>query len=306
LGDTFPKNVVIDVISQPNPWTVLADPSQLNQVILNLCVNARDAMPDGGTITIQIENQMLDNLYIQMNPGSKPGSYLLVRVTDTGGGIPQEIQERIFDPFFTTKEVGKGTGLGLSTVLGIVKSLGGFINLYSEMGRGATFKIYLPAKASEVEKNAREIEQSSLPRGRGELILVVDDEEIIRVTVKKTLERFGYRIHVASHGAEAVALYSKIGDSISAVITDMSMPIMDGPSTIVALKSLNPNVVIIGSSGFHANVSIGKAVGAGVKYFISKPYSAEAMLRTLRQAIDDSPKSKLSSFNGERVREDGN
>jgi CheY-like chemotaxis protein len=278
----------------------------LHQVILNLCVNARDAMPDGGAITIQTENQMLDPLYVQMNPGSKPGAYILVRVTDTGGGIPQEIQDRIFDPFFTTKEVGKGTGLGLSTVSGIVKSLGGFINLYSEMGRGTTFKIYLPANASEIEKSAKEIEQSNLPRGKGELILVIDDEEIVRVTVKKTLERFGYRIQVAAHGAEAVALYSKIGGSISAVITDMSMPIMDGPATIMALRSLDPDVVIIGSSGLHANLNIGKAVGAGVQYFISKPYSAEAMLRTLRQAIDDSPKAKLALLNEEKAGEDGN
>jgi CheY-like chemotaxis protein len=249
-------------------------------------------MPHGGTITIQMENQMLDGLYPQMNPGSKPGSYLLVKVTDTGGGIPPEIQEKIFDPFFTTKEVGKGTGLGLSTVLGIVKSLGGFVHLYSEEGRGATFKVYLPASATEAERNTRVIQQSTLPRGAGELILIIDDEEIIRVTVKKTLERFGYKVQTAQNGAEAVALYSKMGDRIAVVITDMSMPIMDGSATIVALKALDPNVVIIASSGFHANVSIGKVIGADVKYFIPKPYTAEAVLRTLRRAIDESPKVK--------------
>jgi PAS domain S-box-containing protein len=294
LNDTFPKNIKIEVEAESNLWPVLADPSQLNQVVLNLCVNARDAMPNGGAITIKMENHVLDSLYTQMNPGSKPGTYLLVKVTDTGGGIPREIQERIFDPFFTTKETGKGTGLGLSTVLGIVKSLGGFINLYSEMGRGSTFKIYLPASASEVEQNAKAVEQFNLPRGRGELILIVDDEEIIRVTVKKTLERFGYRVQTAGHGAEAVALYSKMGDSISAVITDMSMPIMDGPSTILALRSLDPNVVIIGSSGFHTHGQLEKGGAAGVRYFISKPYSAEAVLNILRKTIDESVEKNRS------------
>ena len=288
IGDTFPKNIGIKVISSGKLWPVLADPSQLNQVILNLCINSRDAMPDGGTITIQVENQVLDSLYAQMNPGSQPGAYLLVKVTDTGGGIPPEIQEKIFDPFYTTKQVGKGTGLGLSTVLGIVKSLGGFIHLYSEEGRGATFKVYLPVDASEAEKHTEEIEQTALPRGKGELILIVDDEEIIRVTVKKTLERFGYKVQTASNGAEAVALYSQMGDSIAAVITDMSMPIMDGPSTIVALKALDPNAVIIASSGFHANVSMGKVIRTDVKYFISKPYTAEMVLTTLRRAIEES------------------
>ncbi len=291
LEDTFPKNVGIEVSSEPGLWSVLADPSQLNQVVLNLCVNARDAMPDGGGITIQMRNQTLDNLYVEMNPGSKPGNYILIKVTDTGGGIPREIKDKIFDPFFTTKEVGKGTGLGLSTVLGIVKSLGGFINLYSEMGRGATFKVYLPAKASEAEKTDNEIEPSALPRGKGEMILVVDDEEVIRMTVKRTLERFGYRVQTAQHGAEAVALYSKPANTFSAVITDMSMPIMDGPSTIMALKSMDPQVVIIGSSGFHVDMNMEKAVAAGVEYFIPKPYTAEAILRTLRQAIDH-PRSK--------------
>ena len=272
---------------------MLADPSQLNQVILNLCINSRDAMPDGGTITIQVENQVLDSLYAQMNPGSQPGAYLLVKVTDTGGGIPPEVQEKIFDPFYTTKQVGKGTGLGLSTVLGIVKSLGGFIHLYSEEGRGATFKVYLPVDASEAEKHTEEIEQTALPRGKGELILIVDDEEIIRVTVKKTLERFGYKVQTASNGAEAVALYSQMGDSIAAVITDMSMPIMDGPSTIVALKALDPNAVIIASSGFHVNVSMGKVIRTDVKYFISKPYTAEMVLTTLRRAIEESRPKRI-------------
>jgi CheY-like chemotaxis protein len=159
------------------------------------------------------------------------------------------------------------------------------------MGRGATFKVYLPAKASEAEKTDNEIEPSALPRGKGEMILVVDDEEVIRMTVKRTLERFGYRVQTAQHGAEAVALYSKPANTFSAVITDMSMPIMDGPSTIMALKSMDPQVVIIGSSGFHADMNMEKAVAAGVEYFIPKPYTAEAILRTLRQAIDH-PRSK--------------
>jgi CheY-like chemotaxis protein len=235
---------------------------------------------------------VLDEVYTEMNPDAAPGPYVVVKVTDNGEGIPAAIQDRVFEPFFTTKEVGKGTGLGLSTALGIVKSHRGFVHLYSEMGKGTTFKLYFPASANEVavQDHALLNDKDSLPRGMGETVLVVDDERAIRDIMERTLTRFGYQVLVAANGAEAVALYAQQQHRIDVVLTDMAMPIMDGPATAVALRSINPNVKIIGSSGLAANGLVAKAAGAGVQSFIPKPYSAEAVLQMLRQVLagDDS------------------
>jgi CheY-like chemotaxis protein len=220
-----------------------------------------------------------------MNPDSKPGPYVVFRVEDTGTGIPRELRERIFDPFFTTKEVGKGTGLGLATGLLIVKAHGGFINVYSEVGKGSRFKVYLPASATPESAEKVALEQTQLPSGNGELILVADDEESIRIVTQKTLERFGYKVLVAENGAQAVALYASNGSEVAAVLLDMAMPVMDGPATIIALKAMNPDVLIIGSSGQAANGGVAKAVGAGVQHFVPKPYTAETLLRTLRKIL---------------------
>ncbi len=285
--DTFPKSIDIRFTPAKNLWTVTGDPTQIHQVFLNLCVNARDAMPQGGTLTVGMENVVLDETYAAMNPESKPGSYVMIKVEDTGTGIPPEVRDRIFEPFFTTKELGKGTGLGLSTTLGIVKSHGGFIHLYSELGKGTKFKVYFPANTTQSASDQVAIEQTQLPRGHGELILVVDDEEAIRKIAKSTLERFGYHVLLACHGAEAVSLYAQQSKKIAAVLTDMAMPIMDGPALIIALKSMNPEVKIIGSSGLSANGGVAKAVGAGVKYFVPKPYTAETLLKTIHQTINE-------------------
>lgn len=290
LRETFPKSINFILHDSPGLWTVDGDPTQLHQVLMNLCVNARDAMPHGGVLTMRMENKVLDEVYSGMNPDSKPGPYVMFEVADTGIGIPPEIQERVFDPFFTTKKVGKGTGLGLSTVMAIVKSHGGFVNLYSEMGRGTKFKVYLPANTTSEATENLAVEQTSLPRGNQELILVVDDEESIRTVTQKTLHRFGYRVLIASNGAEAVSVYAVHRKEIAAVLTDMAMPIMDGPATIVALKALNPDVRIIGSSGQGANGGVAKALGAGVEHFVPKPYTAEALLRLLWDVLH--PKGK--------------
>lgn len=286
VADTFPKNIRFEVEAPEQLWLVAADPTQLHQVLLNLTVNARDAMPDGGRITLRLENTVLDEIYAQMNPDALPGAYVSLHITDSGCGIPIDVQDRIFDPFYTTKEFGKGTGLGLSTVLGIVKSHGGFVNLYSEVGRGTTFNLYFPAQAADSPAIERTTEpQTRLPMGKGEWVLVVDDEESVRVVVKRTLERFGYRVLLASHGAEGVSLYAQRGAEIAVVLTDMAMPIMDGPSMIVALKSIDPNVRIVGSSGLKENEHLAKAVGAGVTHFVPKPYSAETILRTFNELL---------------------
>jgi PAS domain S-box-containing protein len=285
IRDVFPKNIHLRYNPSGDLWTVMGDPTQLLQVFTNLCVNARDAMPDGGTLKVTTENAVLDDVYAGMNPESKPGNYVLVKVEDTGSGIPPAIRERIFEPFFTTKPLGEGTGLGLSTTLGIVKNHGGFINLYSEVGKGTTFKVYLPANATSTAAEQVAIKQTELPRGNGELILLVDDEVTIRTVAQKTLERFGYRVLVAANGAEAVALYAQYRDQVAAVLTDMAMPVMDGPSMIIALKSLNPKVKIVGSSGLAANGGVAKAMGAGVQHFVPKPYTAEGVLKTLAEAL---------------------
>ena len=285
VRDTFPKSIELNVVRPESPWRVTGDPTQLHQVLLNLCVNARDAMPNGGRLTIALENTVVDEDYVAANPGSKPGTYVRVQVADNGTGIPAAIREHIYEPFFTTKELGKGTGLGLSTTLAIVKSHGGFINLYSETGRGSIFKIYLPASAASPEPEPGSMPTIDLPRGTGQTVLVVDDEEGIRKVAQKTLERFGYRVLVAQHGADALSLYAKAGAEIDLVLTDMAMPIMDGPALIVALKSMNPRVKIVASSGLNSNGGVAKAIGAGVKHFIPKPYTTETLLKTLAEVL---------------------
>ena len=176
-------------------------------MLLNLCVNARDAMPDGGRITIRASNLMVDEHYAAMNIDARVGPYLQIEVEDTGVGMPSDVVDKIFDPFFTTKDLGKGTGLGLSTSLAIVKSHGGFIRVYSEPGRGSIFRIYLPAVADESLAAEAAVAEATLPRGRGETILVVDDEAAVRQITKQTLEAFGYRVLLAADGSEAVSTY---------------------------------------------------------------------------------------------------
>ncbi|MEO8450054.1 MAG: PAS domain S-box protein [Gemmatimonadota bacterium] len=287
MRETFPKFIDVRLRSTRDLWTVTGDPTQIHQVFLNLCVNARDAMPNGGILTVGLENVVLDGSYAAINIDARPGTYVMVKVVDTGTGIAPEIRDRIFEPFFTTKEVGKGTGLGLSTTLAIVKSHGGFIDLSSEVGAGTTFKVYLPANTSETAADNSHLAQLDPPRGSGELVLVVDDEYAIRRIVQGTLERFGYGVLLAANGAEAVALYAEHRQEIAIVLTDMAMPVMDGPATIVALKVLNPAVRIIGSSGLASEAAVAKAVEAGVRHFVPKPYTAETMLRALQRVLNE-------------------
>jgi hypothetical protein len=282
VQETFPKSIEIYTNIRQDLGTVSGDATQLHQVLINLCVNARDAMPHGGILSIFAENLFIDENYARLNFDAKVGSYIVVTVADTGNGIPAEILDRIFEPFFTTKEIGKGTGLGLSTVLGIVKSHGGFVNVSSEVGRGTQFKVYLPvAEAAQTEP----VEDLELPKGHGELILVVDDEPAIRDITKTSLQTYNYRTLTASDGIEAVALYVEHQEEISVVLTDMMMPSMDGPTTIRTLQKINPQVKIIAVSGLAPNEKLTKAVGAGVKTFLSKPYTVKELLTTLQSVL---------------------
>jgi PAS domain S-box-containing protein len=285
VGESFPKKIRLSVELPDDPWHIRADPTQMHQLLMNLCVNARDAMPDGGDLSIAVEHVVLDDVYAGMHVETRPGPYVLLRVEDTGVGMRPETVERIFDPFFTTKEVGQGTGLGLSTAHSIVRSHGGFIHVYSEPGRGSRFKVYLPADLSPGEVAATSDEQAALPRGRGELVLVVDDEEPVRTVTSRTLERFGYRTIVASNGAEAISAFVRNQGEIAVVLTDMTMPVLDGPSTIIALKAIDPEVRIIASSGLGANGQLATSTHPGVRHFVPKPYTADVLLRVLRKVL---------------------
>lgn len=280
LKETFPKSITITTDIPPNLGTLCGDATQLHQVLMNLCVNARDAMPQGGTLTISAKSIFIDENYARLNLDAKVGSYIFLTVTDTGMGISSEILDRIFEPFFTTKDIGKGTGLGLSTVIGIIKSHGGFVKVYSEIGVGTQFQVYFPAVDIP---EALPTAENALPKGQGELILVVDDEMAIREITKASLETYNYQAITASNGIEAVAIYAEHHERISMVLTDMMMPSMDGPTTIRTLQKINPDVKIIAVSGLASSDKMAQSAGTGVKTFLSKPYTTKELLETIEQ-----------------------
>jgi len=286
VQDTFPKEIAFRTELDAELPLFSGDHTQVHQVLLNLCVNARDAMPKGGTLIVAATTLRVDDNYAGMTPGSIPGRYLMIKVTDTGTGIPPEVVNKIFDPFFTTKEQGKGTGLGLSTVLTIVKSHGGFLNVYSEPGNGTTFSICFPAMDG-LEGVAAKVQEDTHPRGNGEWILIVDDEAAVRAITQQTLESYGYRVSIAADGTEAVALYSMHRNEIAAVVTDMMMPVMGGQATIQVLQHLDPEVKIIAASGLANDGSSARATAMGVKLFLSKPFTAQTILTALREVLSE-------------------
>lgn len=283
-NDTFLKNVQIRSKIPQDLWIVKGDPTQLHQVLLNLCVNARDAMPKGGRLTISAGNRLLDEHYASMSLEARPGPYVVVEVEDTGTGMTPEVMERIFEPFYTTKELGKGTGLGLSTSMAIVKSHGGFMRVSSEQGTGTIFRVYLPAQ-SEPAGESDGLPEDDLPRGDGEVVLVVDDEAAVRDITRQTLETFGYNVLLASDGAEAIAIYAVQKQNISVVLTDMMMPLMDGPATIQALMRMNPKVRILAASGLNGDGMVAKAANLGAQHFLPKPFTAVTLLKVLKQVL---------------------
>ena len=283
VRDTFPKNVVCELRGARGCWPVSGDPTQLQQVFMNLVVNARDAMVAGGRLTLSLENVQLDEVFAETNPDAQPGDYVLACVGDTGAGIAPELHELIFEPFFTTKALGHGTGLGLSTTQAIVKSHGGFLTLSSEPERGTIFKVYLPA-LKLAQAAAEPLSESALPRGAGELVLVVDDEVAVRHVARRTLEKYGYRVVAASNGAEGVAAFARQSKEIALVVTDMSMPIMDGAAMVAALRTIDPRVRVIGSSGLRAT-GPGRAFEEELTFFIPKPYTAGTLIEAVHLAL---------------------
>ena len=282
--ETFPKSLTVRADLGEGLWVVSGQATPLQQVLMNLCVNARDAMPQGGTLSLSAENVSLDERAARSNPKARPGPYVLIKVSDTGTGIPPEIMDRMFDPFFTTKGLGHGTGLGLSTALSIVESHGGFVDVYSEVDKGTAFNVFLPAlPAGSAERAAAAPETA--PPGSGELVLVVDDEPSILEITRETLEDNGYRVLTAPNGRAALAAYERHRSEVRVVLTDMSMPLMDGPTTMKALLALDPDVRIIACSGLRSGPGSEQVKGLKVKAFLTKPYTASMLLATLQKVL---------------------
>ncbi|MDY6900389.1 MAG: PAS domain S-box protein [Cyanobacteriota bacterium] len=282
VEQTFPKSILFHESIQQDVWQIWGDSTQLHQVLLNFCLNARDAMPNGGKLTISAENIVIDNNYAGMHLDAKVGSHVVISVADTGVGIAQELLDRIFEPFFTTKEFGKGTGLGLSTVTGIIKGHNGFINVSSTQGIGSDFKIYLPAANTNANEKT---EYLKTPLGNGELILIVDDEPSIRDITSTSLEQHNYKAITANDGIEAVALYAQHKNKISGAIIDMMMPLMDGATTITTLHKMNPNLRMIAVSGLATSEQLPFDRNSNHTAFLPKPYTARELLTTLHSVL---------------------
>ncbi|MCE8425660.1 MAG: PAS domain S-box protein [Candidatus Methanoperedens sp.] len=280
--ETFPRNIEIKTEIPKDLWIISGDATQLHQVIMNLCVNARDAMPFGGTLRISAENFFIDENYARMHTEAKIGSYIVIAVSDTGTGISPEVLDRIFEPFFTTKEHGKGTGLGLSTSLGIVKSHGGFINVYSEVGKGTTFQVYLAATKTEFKEAQQQ--EPELPVGKGEFILVAEDEVPISEITCSTLEAHRYKVLTAENGEQAVTLYNENKDKIKVVLMDMMMPVMDGQTSIRAIRKINPEVKIIAVSGLSEKSRL-TDIAPYTNAFLPKPYTAARLLKIIDEVL---------------------
>ncbi len=281
--DTFPKNIEVRCSISPDLWPVFGDATQLHQVLLNLSVNARDAMPNGGALRITAENGSEEGSAAQVMTRPIAGPHILIRISDNGMGIPEAIREKIFEPFFTTKEIGRGTGLGLSTVLAIVKGHRGVLEFDSEEGKGTVFSLYLPAVPAVQEEP--ESDRKARQMGQGETVLLVDDEPSVRLVVRQTLESLGYRVLSASDGSTAIGLYLERMEEIAVVLTDMVMPGMDGAATIRAIKDINPKARIVAASGMITEERVTQATEAGAVAFLRKPYTAHAMLDALHEAL---------------------
>lgn len=279
---TFPKSIELHTKIAEDLWAVSGDATQLHQVLMNLVVNARDAMPEGGKISISAENIVIDETYSNMNIHAQVGRYLLVKIIDTGVGIPPTILDRIFEPFFTTKEIGTGTGLGLATVMGITKSHGGFVTVTSKVGEGSQFNLFLPAVQDLPDFITDDI---AAPQGNGELILVVDDEVKICETINMTLEQHNYQVLTANNGIEAIAVYAQHKDQIKAIIMDMIMPEMDGITTIRTMQKMNPNVQIIACSGQDSPIDLASVTGIHVHHVLAKPFTAQELLHSLSELL---------------------
>ncbi len=283
LERTLDKSIEIKKFLGSSLPHIKGDPGQLQQILMNLCINSADAMPEGGQLILETFVEKLTSSFLLSYPEAKPGPYVSISVTDTGVGMDMETVKKIFDPFFTTKEVGKGTGLGLSMVYGVVKNHGGLVNVYSEPGQGTTFRIFIPVSGA-TEKEEKKVKAQ--PYGGNEKILVVDDEEQIRALAKDILENFGYSVVLAESGSEAVKIYKENKENIDMVLLDMIMPKMSGKRTFEKLKEINPDIKTLLSSGFSQAGRVQELLSDGVRDFIQKPYQVSELMLKVRGILD--------------------
>jgi CheY-like chemotaxis protein len=293
MGRLIPRLIGEDVElvlhTSPDLGTVRADVSQIEQIIMNLAVNARDAMPKGGKLIIETSNEELDNAYKTAHPVVKPGRYVLLAVSDTGIGMDAETQARIFEPFFTTKEQGKGTGLGLSTVYGVVKQSNGFIWVYSEPGKGATFKIYLPCVDAAVENALQAPAQAQVMRGT-ETVLLAEDEQDVREVAREFLESAGYTVLLAANGAEALVRAEEHRGGVDLLVTDMVMPGMTGRELTRRLQQRQTDLGVIYMSGYSEQAAAEATKSDPASAILTKPFSRAAILRAVREILQNKPK----------------
>ncbi|HPG69988.1 MAG TPA: PAS domain S-box protein [Candidatus Hydrogenedentes bacterium] len=284
LRRAIPESIEIDFISGHGLGLVRVDPLQIKQVLMNLCLNARDVMPDGGTITIETQNVLINGEYCRTHQWAKPGRYVLLTTSDTGCGMDEKTRQRVFDPFFTTKGVGKGMGLGLATVYGVVAQHKGMVQVYSEIGKGTLFKIYLPL----VERRAAEVEKTvdARPRGGAETILLAEDDEMVRDLGVRVLARAGYRVLVAKDGEEAIELFSRQGGDVDLALLDVVMPRKGGRHVHDYIRSVRPGTRVLFSSGYSENAIHTRFVLDEGMTLIQKPYEPAALLRAVRAALD--------------------
>lgn len=282
--ETFPKNMVTDFNVEKDLPAILGDPTQIHQVLLNLCVNARDAMAEGGILQVVAKSMILDATYLAQFDAAKEGSYVLLEVSDTGAGIPKKDWALIFEPLFSTKESGRGTGLGLSTVQSIVKAHSGFVSFRSEMGKGTTFTVHIPAYARDSSLAQKPKDALCIPMD-GICILLVDDEASVLEITRQTLEAYGYAVLTATDGADAVAVFVSNQDAIDLVVTDIVMPLMDGVAVVESIHKISPETKFIAVSGVGANSVEKNLERLGVKIILHKPYTSSMLLQAVQKLL---------------------
>jgi len=284
LESLLDKNIEVKTVLAPDLAIVRADPTQIEQILLNLCINARDAMPGGGRLVIETENVDIDDEYCRLHPYSRPGRYARLTVSDTGTGMDAATLEHIFEPFFTTKEPGRGTGLGLATAFGIVKQHGGFLHVYSELGHGSVFHIYLPAVEAKPDLISKPEEEAA--RGGSETILLAEDHEGLRETARSTLEKLGYRVLPVPDGAAAVDLFRRQPDRIDLALLDVVMPHLNGPEAYALMEVVRPGLPVLFTSGYTSETPVFTEAQKRGLPILPKPYSPSQLARKVREALD--------------------
>jgi signal transduction histidine kinase/ActR/RegA family two-component response regulator len=281
------EDLQLETFLAGNLWPVRIDPSQVEQIIVNLLVNAREASPRGGKVTVETANVVLDREYLKNNPVVKPGEYLLLAVSDSGTGMPPEVRDRVFEPFFTTKEGTEARGLGLATVYGIVQQNGGHVAVYSEVGQGTTFRIYLPRSVEERSAQAAPLKAAEAPlAGGAETILLIEDNDELRGAARGILEALGYRVAAAANGTEALATFERIGGLVDLVLCDVVMPGMSGPETVERIRAKSPGTRVLFMSGYTDNVVVRHGILEGELEFLEKPFSADRLAAKIRQVLE--------------------